>query len=59
MPKTPDSAKDEVPGRMAKTPPKPHTPMKGQMKGKPSRAESHKGNKVQPARQRNMLQKGR
>jgi hypothetical protein len=55
MPKTPDSTKDKVPGRMLKTPPKPHT----QLKGRPQRAESHKGNKVQPARQRNSLQKGR
>lgn len=55
MPKPPDSTKDEVLRRVLKPPPKPHT----QIKGKPRRAESHKGNKVQPARQRNMLQKGR
>ncbi|HWY61435.1 MAG TPA: hypothetical protein VNW15_05995 [Rhizomicrobium sp.] len=36
------------------TPPKHHAP-----NGKVNRAQSHKGNKVQPAHQRNRRQKGR
>ncbi len=54
MPKTP--AKDDARKRMPKVPPKHFTPM---TKGKASRAQNHKGNKVQPAHQGSRLQKGR
>jgi hypothetical protein len=41
--------------RMLATPHKPHAATKG----KASRAQSHKGNKVQPAKQRIQRQRGR
>ena len=46
------SREDEVTLRLLKTPPKPFTE-------KSNRAQNHKGNKVQPARQGTKRQRGR
>jgi len=54
---TKSPTRDDILRKMLKTPPKPHEAMK--VKGKVSRAESHKGNKVQPARQKRTNFKGR
>jgi hypothetical protein len=56
MTKTPTP--DDVPRKVPKPAPKPHEAAL-KVKGKAARAESHKGNKVQPAYQKRTGFKGR